>query len=142
MHYANNRSSIYHKITAMQITKKALRIWCVVLGIFLIGGTVSSAILSKKISEKRKIERLEAAFEKAVEKEYQYLLSEYNRLVDIVDNWGIHTNFGINMLCNLIGYLERQNITTDHVGILSTDVREPLEKPKILTKTYFGVERR
>ncbi len=112
MHDANNRSSVCYKIKAMQITKKALRIWCVVLAIFLIVGTVSFAILSKKISEKQKIERLEAAFEKAVEKEYQDLLSEYNRLVDIVDNWRYSYEFRYKyavQLNSLLGKTEYNN---------------------------------
>ena len=54
----------------MQIRKKTLYIWCVVLVVFLIGSTVSFVFLSKKIKEKREMERLEAAYEKAVAEEY------------------------------------------------------------------------
>ena len=68
----------------MQITKKALYIWCVVLAVFLIGSVVSFVFLSKKISEKRELERFEAAYEKAVEAEYEDLVSEYEYLSDIV----------------------------------------------------------
>lgn len=84
MYYVSHRTAVRNKIKDMQITKKALYIWCVVLAVFLIGSVVSFVFLSKKISEKRELERFEAAYEKAVEAEYEDLVSEYEYLSDIV----------------------------------------------------------
>lgn len=93
----------------MQITKRALYIWCAVLVLFLIGGTISFVLLSKKISEKRELERLEAAYEKAVAEEYSDLLFEYDRLVDIINDWNYSYDFRYKyavQLNNLLGKTE------------------------------------
>lgn len=93
----------------MQIRKKTLYIWCVVLVVFLIGSTVSFVFLSKKIKEKREMERLEAAYEKAVAEEYSDLLFEYDRLVDIINDWNYSYDFRYKyavQLNNLLGKTE------------------------------------
>lgn len=109
MYYVSHRTAVRNKIKDMQITKRALYIWCAVLVLFLIGGTISFVLLSKKISEKRELERLEAAYEKAVAEEYSDLLFEYDRLVDIINDWNYSYDFRYKyavQLNNLLGKTE------------------------------------
>lgn len=109
MYNANPRTFVRYKIKDMQIRKKTLYIWCVVLVVFLIGSAVSLVFLSKKIKEKREMERLEAAYEKAVEEEYSDLLSEYDHLVDIINDWNYSYDFRYKyavQLNNLLGKTE------------------------------------
>lgn len=91
----------------MVIKQRTFTIVCSAIALFLIAGTLGYTIYEQKRKDEKAKQEMIADYERAVDREYKSLVSEYESIVETLNDYDYSYSFRykyINKLNKLLGY--------------------------------------